>query len=240
MGRLIGALLLLGALSWADPVVKAGFESGDLAGWNDVGDTTSLVVPSLDGVSGPVILPTEGSYFGVVGSGPGDIGLDDVPDTGVLERSFVILDPATLYFDWNFLTSEFTGDPTSPFLDTFQVVLTRAGGPTFVLISGDVGGMVTFLTNQGLLHTMLGFSVIDDLGIEAPDGSVYLEQTGWNSYWFSVGAGSYTLSFRVGDELDGSVDSALLVDNVTVPEPVGLALFSALAVAGIAARRRRR
>jgi hypothetical protein len=246
MSRAIVLALVLGAAAWADPVTNGGFETGDLTGWTDAGDSSSLVVATLDGGEflDPLIFPTECNYFAVVGNGPGDIGLDDAPDVGVLMQSFSVLGvPATLSFDWNFVTSEFTGDDAE-FLDYFEITLSREGGPTYVLVTGDVGGGVSLLTKAGIQNGVLDFSFIDPVdgdlyGVAAPDGSVYLSQTGWFNYTFYALPGNYTLSFLVGDDFDGFVDSALLVDNVAVPEPTGLALLSVLAVAGIAARRRR-
>lgn len=247
MMKAVSAALILSALAWADPLTNGGFETGALPPWTDAGDTTSLVVTTLDGGEflDPLIFPTEGDYFAVVGTGPGDLLLDDIPDEGVLEQSFEVFGPgAHVLFDWNFVTAEFTGQGAVIF-DSFEVTLVRSGGPTYTLISGDASGAVTY---YGWSPTVFGFTFIDPVdadiyGVLSPDGSVYVEQLGWRSFGFLAAPGIYTLRFRASDDSDGFGDSALLVDNVRVepvPEPGTLALLSALAAARLAARRQRR
>jgi hypothetical protein len=216
----IGSLsALLAGAAEAGPI-NPGFESGDLTGWVPGGNGSALVTGAFAGLT-----PTEGVFFALVSSGPSDVGGDNVPDSASLTSlPFVVADPGGLLsLSFNFLTADFLDD-------SYEISLTRNGSTTTVLASGTVG-------SSTLSPTPLGFAV-------APDGSTFVDQTGFITLNTQLLAGLYTLQFVVSDDFDGGFDSGLLIDNITVveapiPEPGTLLLLTG-GLAALRVRSRRR
>ncbi|MCB0215682.1 MAG: DUF11 domain-containing protein [Chloroflexi bacterium] len=123
--------------------------------------------------------------------------------------------PATLSFDWNFLTGEWDGSgfQSVPFDDFFEVRLN--GG---VILSGSVPGA--------------GRSPYPDVpvdGIEAYLQNEYCDfeygQSGWGTFQMLLTQpDTYTLDFIVADQADFAIDSGLLVDNLRIEPEVDLAI----------------
>ena len=125
--------------------------------------------------------------------------------------SFVLTNPGTLTFDYDFLTAEFTGaDPGGASnLDSYVISLLPAGGSATILASGNTGSTTfTYINGNGNPVT-------------APDGTSVIEHTGYLTGTATLAAGSYSLQFTVADAGDNNFDSALAVDNIrVVPAPV--------------------
>jgi hypothetical protein len=115
-------------------------------------------------------------------------------------------------FSWNFFTNEDLG---GGFVDYAYVV---------------VDGNTTILAN-----TFSSF-VPSTLG-------GYADMTGYHDLQINLGSlGMHSITFGVADDIDGGVDSALLIDKVTVslvPEPAALSLFG-LGLGVLALGRRRK
>lgn len=117
-------------------------------------------------------------------------------------------------FSWNFLTNEDLG---GSYVDSAYVVV---DGTTYNLAD----------TYSSFVPSKLGG---------------YADMTGYQDLQINLsGLGTHTITFAVADGTDGGVDSALLVDNVTVsiaavPEPAVTSLF-ALGLGVIGLRRWRK
>ena len=172
--------------------------------------------------------PTEGNYFALLSTGPGIVDMTNTPqgnidsdpvgtfdyDTSILHKTFTLSAsdvPATLNFDWSFLTGHASNTP-DVFDDFFQVTLNG-----IVILSGS--------------RPIGGVSPYPDV---VTDGATYLvNSTGTtNNSQFANGRsrfsnfsmvitipGTYTLEFLVADQADNNLDSGLLVDNVRIPVP---------------------
>ena len=194
--------------------VNPGFEDG-LNGYTTTGN--AQVLSGLGSLS-----PTEGNSFVLLSTGPFDVGGDGLPDSSsILSNAFTLESDADLLtFDFNFLTEEFTGSNALAF-DFFETYLVTSTG-TELITSMDT--------------TYTGFYSIDGgTPVVAPDGSLFLDQTGFMSVAYDVSGYSgmdVALQFSVSDEWDGSFDSGLLIDNIDVttqsapvPEPATLFLL---------------
>ena len=211
-------------------VVNGGFETGDLTNWTTDGSAAHVEVLQASNFSasaGPLPTPTEGNYFALLCNGPGvvdvnpqgNIDLDGVPtpefDTSILSIDLSLLAsdvPATLSFDWSFLTDEARDAPDS-FDDFFQVTLN-----TVVILAGSrpVGGVSPYLDVVGM--NFVAYTV-NSTG--ATNGCFFGD--GRNSFQtfrtLISNPGSYTLAFLVADQGSGDIDSGLLIDNVQlIPE----------------------
>jgi hypothetical protein len=230
LNRLLATCILLSMIlttKYADAqIVNGGFETGTLGGWSTAGNGSVQVLTASQFAP---LTPTEGIYFALVGNGPGDVGNDGIPDTGILTSdTFTVSGASLLQFDYDFLTAEFTGansDPTR--LDSFAITL-QSSGNTSLVASGDVSLPTFTLIDAGNV-------------VSAPDGTSVIEHMGSNTASVSVGLGTYSLRFQVSDAGDGSFDSALLVDNVRLttaaatPEP-GAAPLAAAAMVVVCAK----
>lgn len=205
-------------LAWAVPT-NIGFEDG-LNGWTSSGN-----VQVLSGL-GP-LTPTEGSSFVLLSTGPFDVNNDGLPDSSSLTSDPFTLESNAhlLTFDYNFITEEFTGANALAF-DFFESYLTTPSGDQLI---------------ASLDTTYTGFFPIDGGNpVVAPDGSLFLDQTGFFNVSFNVSGHAgmdVALAFNISDEWDGSFDSGVFLDNINVtttqtpatapiPEPATLILLS--------------
>jgi hypothetical protein len=161
------------------------------------------------------------AVIGTGGGGPADglfqAYLDTSPsDTNLAPQvstlSQTFFGGGVVSFSWNFLTNEDLG---GSFVDN-----------AFVTVDGDT----TILAD-----TFASF-VPSTLG-------GYADMTGYHDLQINLGSlGMHTITFGVRDAVDGGVDSALLIDKVTVslvPEPTALSLMAlGLGVFGVGRRRR--
>lgn len=200
---------LCGTLVTASPapatVVNGGFETGNISGWTLVGsghatDSSVGVSPTVGSYQGYIettgnftaLAPAVATSLGV--SGPTIVGLGAGPPTNGTGLSQVITVNAgdTLTFDWNFLTDELNESATYDDFAFFTI-----GSSAFLLASRNT-------STYDVTSPPAGF-----------DG-----QTGWatQSYTFATG-GSYQIGFGVFNVGDTGHNSALLIDNVSVPVP---------------------
>lgn len=224
--RLLLALAVL--FSWPTSLLSGAiitngdFKTGDLTGWTLSGNGGALVLNALGS-----IVSRQGMFFALLHNGPGDVDNDGLPDMGVLTSAPFIVpsNGGKLDFSYNFLTAEFTGAAADPSrLDSFSIFLIPSLGTPLLLKQGDV--------------SQFGFTLIAGNPVSATDGSSFIEQTGLQSLSTMLIPGTYTLQFRVADAGDGSFDSGLIFDNVTVsttstavPEP-GTGLIFGVSVLG--------
>ena len=123
--------------------------------------------------------------------------------------------PATLRFDWSFLTSEAPTAP-EPHDDFFQVTL---NGTLILVGSRQIGGVSPYpdvATN--------GYHYWVDKSGALTDGCDFVY--GWNNFQtfrtIITNPGTYTLVFLVADQGDTDGDSGLLIDNLQVTPEIDL------------------
>jgi uncharacterized repeat protein (TIGR01451 family) len=213
-------------------VVNGGFENGDLTNWSTGGSADNVEVlevsdwtTSIGDVGRPV--PTEGNYFVLLSTGPGVLGVaqGNIDLDGLATQDYdtsyltTILNPtasdvpATLSFDWSFLTAE---EPTGQgiFDDFFRVRLNSV-----IILSGSrpYGGVSPF-PDVGWMDNI-------QYTVDSPGGSTDNSYFGYGRSSFQTfrmiinDPGTYTLEFMVADQGDANDDSGLLIDNVQlIPE----------------------
>ena len=183
-------------------VENGSFETGTFEDWHTIGNTS--IVDAEFGVT-----PTQGDFQalltndGSVSDGsveveeleeflrlaPGvldGLGNGTVTEGSAIRQTFHIDKPSVLSFDWNFLTDEATPTVFNDF--AFFTVKPLA------LELADTGFPVFF-----------------------PSDSEFNEETGYQNVSVVLSEpGNYKLSFGVVDVLDEIVDSALLVDDISV------------------------
>ncbi len=183
-------------------IENGSFETGTFEDWRTIGDTS--IVDAEFGVT-----PTQGEFQARLtnnasASGgsveaeeleefleltPGvldGLGNGTVTEGSAIKQTFEIDEPSILSFDWNFLTDEAT--PTS--FNDFAFFTVNP----FTLELADTNFPVFFSSE-----------------------SEFNEETGYQNASVAVSEpGTYDLSFGVVDVLDEVVDSALLVDNISV------------------------
>lgn len=186
-------------------VLNGSFETGNSTGWLFSG-TGSVQVVTQEQLT--PLRPTDGSYFALLGNGPGDVNLDGITDDTRLSTEFIVPERGgILSFDWDFLTSEFTGSQAlTSGLDAYRVSVVSQSGIS-LLLQGNV--------------SEVGFNSIDSGDIvTSPDGTSLIEHLGFRRQSLPLDKGIYSLIFEVQDVGDPYFDSALLIDRVTFSSTV--------------------
>lgn len=213
---------------------NGGFELGNFTGWKTVGRTFIETARYGSG-------PTQGTYQALLDTfskqtvGIGELAtllrvdidnlkeLGDVYEGSAIATTFTVEEGDVVSFDWNFLTDN--NLPTKSFNDFAFVTIS----PVVKKLSDTFSTFPPSLTNLTDFYNQTGFETF--------------------SYTFTT-AGTYSLGIGVADVGDGSVDSGLLVDNVSllakpmtpeVPEPTtvsGVLAFGALGVVAKFLRRK--
>ena len=204
------------------PAVNFSFESGDFTGFETIGTATiedaSFGVQPTDGNT-QALLSTAGGEDAVeietvLNLDPGTLSGLGGTNGSALTLEFFGIEGETISFDYSFLTSELTPDPT---FNDFAVVSLSSEGSSFFEVLGD--------TNSDFVLSPPSFG----------------SGTPFEQFSFTFGStGVFTLGLAVLNEGDTVVDSGLLIDNlvITVPEPSsGLLLAGALF--GLISRRRK-
>ncbi|HUV45650.1 MAG TPA: hypothetical protein VMW45_01095, partial [Dehalococcoidia bacterium] len=210
-------------------LVNGSFETGDLTGWTVDGLGAHVEVLQSSNFA-PEIAPPEGSYSALLSTGPDEINSTPGPDldgntypdsdTATLSQTFTFLAseiPATLSFQWSFLTSEVTG-PAVSYDDFFMVTLNEIdilhgsvpGATNFTSPFADVSaldGTIYFVTSSGLT-----------------DSSIYFDgRTAFQHFSYVINTpGTYTLKFLVADQYNHYGDSGLLIDDINLLSPVAV------------------
>lgn len=128
------------------------------------------------------------------------------PLAGSAMRQDIYLNAAsTLSFDYRSLTNEIPGDQWGDF--------------TVFVLDGTPFALGLTSVSSGWSYSATG----------KIDG--YQAATDWGHFSVSLDSGWHSISFGAWQAGDNRVETALLVDNVTVPEPNSIALFG---VAGVA------
>jgi Subtilase family/SdrD B-like domain len=179
-----------------------GFEIGNFKDWKTIGNAT--IQTAAFGIN-----PTEGKYQALITTGSGSVSdaqmenvlgltngkLDSLLNGNATEGSAIQLATITakkgdvLTLDYNFMTNE---SSPSNYKDS-----------AFLTISSNQVSKLAD-TNSNLSRSTNSFGL----------------QTGYNTFTYQFDRdGTYTVGIGVVDAEDTAVDSALLVDNVTLEEP---------------------
>lgn len=200
-------------------VVNPSFEDGTFNGWLTTG-VTSIQTSSFTA-------PTNGTFQAFMSNATGSVtastlstffGGATLPgntrgaatEGSGIKQTFVLSSTITLSFDYKYVTQEGIG---SGWDEVFYVL----------------DGTVTLLASPNTA----GVAAIS--GLPAP----YVNGLPYQTVTLSLPAGSHTLGFGSYDTGDTSADTAILVDNIVVPEPSTLASL-AIGMAGLIGFRRRR
>jgi hypothetical protein len=215
--------------------VNGGFETGDLTGWSTIGDVS--VIDASFGVTAP-----EGNFQALITTAPGNsyypdntesFSGNDAVDNGLwslfdaspgsplffgltgagnfgqsgIKQTFTIKTPAVLMFRWKYLTDEFTGERDG------KVFVTDV--PIFVLDETVFSLMPKFPMEDSYSAPWIG-------GRPALTGSsptIFFTETDYRMAVVQIGPGTHTFGFGIGEESDGLVTSALVVDNILLLGP---------------------
>ena len=233
-------------------IANGGFENGDLSGWT-VGSTNGTVEVLQAGNFDPVISPTEGSYFALLSTNGGnetkmagpssslrtntgtavfgngiDLDGNGFPDNDIasLTQTFELSAgelPATLSFDWSFLTDE--GDEYDDF---FMVTLNGID-----ILHGSVPDAMEYISPFENVPPLDGQEY--DVYSSGPTDSSYFEygRTSFQHFSYAISsAGTYTLEFLIADQEDADVDSGLLIDDIRLTASESCLQFSATPTTG--------
>jgi len=208
-------------------IVNGDFETGDLTGRTVGGLGAHVeVLQATDFV--PNIPVPQGSYFVLLSTGPDSINPDLGPDldgntypdndTATLSQTFTLSPgevPATLSFDWSFLTSE-AGPYPEVFDDFFQVTL---NGTPILTGSVPTPPATSFVSPFPDVPSLDGVSyTVASPGLT--NGSLFNDgRCAFQTFTYQITTPStYTLEFLVADQQNHGVDSGLLID-VVLPLP---------------------
>ena len=239
----IVSLLGLAGLFGAEParaaILNGSFETGNFTGWNTFGQPsikTSTYGSGPTAGTSQALLSTfcparvnnrckqDGNFLELTKflnvNALDLIALGDVFEGSALTTTITVNAGDVLTFDWNFLTDSMNGDERGLYNDF-----------AFVTLFGTV---------YELADTFSPF-------VQTLTSTSFENQTGFQTFSYSfMTAGTYTLGVGVVDVGDGSSDSGLLVDNVSLsspPEPKGVpepaSVLGVLAFGAVAASLRR-
>jgi len=212
------------------------FEAG-LFNWTVTGNVDILVANDLTRTNvgdGNDPAPTDGDRFLLLCNGPDEVGTvdgnidgdadnNDENDVASISQTFTLSAaqvPATLSFDWNFMTAESDGTVIpDPYDDIFNVTLASGGAP---ILSGSVpgGGNSPYpdVPVDGVEIDVTG-------GFNTRGCSFEWGQSGFRKFQRLLTApGMYTLEFLVADQGtdDFFIDSGLLIDNIRIDPEVDM------------------
>jgi len=203
--------------AYAQPT-NLDFETGDLTGWTTQGSIEVLqgsnIIPAID--------PPEGQYFVLLSMGPGD--QSPAPDNGdldgdgnpdyditILSQTFTS-GTSTLSFSWSWLTYE----ETSVHAQYDDLFFVRLDGDVILSGSVDKPGEQSPFTN--ILTDDVAYSV-DSTGLT--DQSYFGDgRSAFNTFSYPLSSGTHTIEFIIADAGDDGVDSGLLIDGISVQEPL--------------------
>ena len=182
-------------------VQNPGFETGNLTNWTLSGAGSALSTFGSGAFSPPV-----GNYMAIISNGEGAVN----NTTSTLSQSVQSLSPGTVYlitFNYNFMSNEYPNQ-SSVYNDTFEAKLLV--GDTTTLLASASRDSSTFNTDKGTISGG-GFSLSEGNGYT---GFLSASKT------VEVNGTSATLQFQVFDVGDTVVDSAVLLDSVSLtPDP---------------------
>lgn len=177
-----------------------------------------------------VIQPRRGNSFfvmssGIVGTGAPEPGVDFAPsgvpgDEASLTLVLEVPEGATeLSFDYNFLSAEYPDFVGTIFNDTFTAVLTDGDGSRTIGLA-SVNSSTFFAASESMAGGT-GFDIFTEEpeGVDDsfPGGQPDAGLTGYQHVKASVEGGTtITLRFVIRDLGDGILDSAVILDNVSL------------------------
>jgi hypothetical protein len=130
------------------------------------------------------------AFLGLAAGSIDGISTGNATQGSAMKTSFVAAAGDVITADWNFLTNENT--PTNNGVNDLSFVSITVDGVLQVLANTQSGGF-------------------------APSGTVFTDETGYNSFSHTmVGGGLVEIGFGVVDLGDTILDSGLLIDNVAV------------------------
>ncbi len=211
--RLFGATQL--NITTAD-MLNAGFELGDLTGWDREGDGRVIrVLGETD--------PVAGKYMAIISTG---LGFTD--QVGEVNQSFCIPeDKKLITFYWKFYSEEFKEFCGSTFQDSFEATLEDADGTLGVLemVSAQVDHLCHYedgdcgsCPNPESGNCQCGSLYVGLFGADVSFDKGGVFTTSWQTYStdisFFAGKGPVTVRFFATDVGDSIYDTAILVDDV--------------------------
>ncbi len=214
------SLMALSLINFSTPAFanlsNGGFES-NLIGWEVIQGNVEIL--SSSNFNTPIPAP-EGSYFVLITNGPSDSPApDNSPysdkdsngepenDETILRRSFDLTNDGQLCYEWSWLTSE--EQYVSPYDDIFYVLLDGN-----IIHSGTVDHNPNSSPFPKIPTDNENYSVTSTGSSNGADFES--GRSPWQTFCTSVSAGSHVIEFVVADQGDHSVDSGLLIDNVTI------------------------
>jgi hypothetical protein len=212
-----------------------GFETGDLTGWTVVAGNVEVLQSA--NFAPNIIAPPEGRFFALLSNGPGDQGVSTTQnrdfalgpenDIAILQRTFTTTRTMTLTFNLAFLTSE---ENTELRYDDIFEVITMDG---VQVVNGSAP------QSAGESSPFLNYGPLDGLNylVTSPgptSGSLFNDgRTNFSTYTVTVGPGTHTIEFYVGDQGNHGVDSGILIDAVPAAPVPTLTPIGIVALAGL-------